>query len=200
MSITNPMTRKETPPTETEPAYSESGEQAAEPEVAERRSFLGVLLGVGTVGVGALLAVPLARFALHPTRAKTTETEWSDLGPTEEFTSVTTPIKRLVTIEQRDGWRKTVAEKSVYIVKDAGGKVRVLSAVCPHLGCTVAWNEAKGQFVSPCHNGLFAPDGTLIAGPPRRSLDELESKVEDGRLKVHYQFFRQLVATKEGIG
>jgi hypothetical protein len=31
-------------------------------------------------------------------------------------------------------------------------------------------------------------------------MDELESKVEDGRLKARYQFFRQLVATKEVIG
>ena len=28
-------------------------------------------------------------------------------------------------------------------------------------------------------------------------MDELESKVEDGVLKVRYQFFRQLIATKE---
>jgi menaquinol-cytochrome c reductase iron-sulfur subunit len=180
----------------------ESGEaqSAVETLAPGRRSFLGVLLGVGTVGVGAVLSVPLVRFALHPTLAKTTETAWSDVGPADEFAGITAPVKRIITIEQRDGWRKTVAEKSVYVVKDAGGKVRVLSAVCPHLGCTVAWNETKGQFVSPCHNGMFTPEGTLVSGPPRRSMDELESKVEDGRLKARYQFFRQLVATKEVIG
>jgi hypothetical protein len=47
---------------------------------------------------------------------------------------------------------------------------------------------------------VFTPDGALISGPPRRSMDELESKVGDGRLKARYQFFRQLVATKEVIG
>jgi menaquinol-cytochrome c reductase iron-sulfur subunit len=200
MNLEKPTTGTTPQQAEAASAHSESTDQAAEPEVVERRSFLGVLLGVGTVSVGALLAVPLVRFALHPTRAKTTETEWADLGPADRFANITAPVKRVVTIEQRDGWRKTVAEKSVYVVKDADGKARVLSAVCPHLGCTVAWNEAKGQFVSPCHNGIFRPDGTLISGPPRRSMDELESKVEEGRLKVRYQFFRQLVATKEVIG
>jgi hypothetical protein len=31
-------------------------------------------------------------------------------------------------------------------------------------------------------------------------MDTLESKVDDGRLQVRFQYFRQLVATKEVIG
>jgi len=38
-----------------------------------RRSFLGVLLGFGTVIMGAALSVPLIRFALHPLLTKTTD-------------------------------------------------------------------------------------------------------------------------------
>ena len=75
----------------------------------------------------------------------------------------------------------------------------MLSAVCPHLGCTITWNESKKEFLSPCHNGVFTADGALVSGPPRRAMDELESKVEDGRLKVRYQYFRPLVAAKEAI-
>jgi len=33
---------------------------------SSRRSFLGLLLGAGAAGVGALLSVPLFRFLLHP--------------------------------------------------------------------------------------------------------------------------------------
>lgn len=178
----------------------ECAESSAATATQDRRSFLGVLLGVGTVGVGAVLSVPLVRFALHPTLKRTTETAWSDLGPVDEFASITAPVGRTISIEQRDGWRRMVSEKSVYVVKGADEKPRVLSAVCPHLGCTVGWNEAKNQFISPCHNGVFTPDGTLISGPPRRGMDELESKIEDGRLKVRFQYFRQFVATKEVIG
>jgi len=42
-------------------------------EVVTRRSFLGVLLGFGTVVMGAALSIPLIRFALHPLLTKTTE-------------------------------------------------------------------------------------------------------------------------------
>jgi len=165
-----------------------------------RRSFLSVLIGVGTVTVGALLSVPLVRFALYPIFGKTTETKWSDLGATDEFSSITSPVRRLVTVEQRDGWRKTLTEKSVYVTHGSDGRRRVLSSICPHLGCSVAWHEAKKLFICPCHGGVFAPDGTLLSGPPPRSMDTLSIKIEDSTLKVEYQYFRKLVPYKEVIG
>ena len=161
--------------------------------------ILGVLIGVGAAGAGALLAIPLVRFALHPILAKTTETAWSDLGAADEFASLTAPMKQLIKVEQLDGWRRIISEKSVYVTKGANGQLRVLSSICPHLGCSVAWNDVKTQFVCPCHVGVFAQDGALVSGPPPRSMDELETKVEDGRLKARYQYFRQLVPTKEVI-
>jgi len=82
-------------------------------------------------------------------------------------------------------------------VRREGARPRVLSAVCPHLGCSVQWNDAKGQFVCPCHSGVFTADGTLVSGPPPRGLDELDVTIDGGRLKVRYQYFRQLVPTKE---
>src|SRR5262245_49763135 len=148
----------------------------------EKRSCLGPLIGVGRAGVGALLSIPLVRFALHPILAKTTETVWSDLGAADEFTSLAAPMKRLIKVEQRDGWRRIISEKSVYVTKGADGQLRVLSSICPHLGCSVAWNESRTQFVCPCHRGVFAPDGALVSGPPPRSLDILEPIVADGGL------------------
>ncbi len=164
-----------------------------------RRSFLGVLLAVGGAGVGAVLAVPLVRFALHPLLQMTTPTAWSEIGSADEFASATQPVKKLIEVEQRDGWRKTISERAVYITKDSTGQLAVLSAVCPHLGCSVTWRTENQEFVCPCHNGHFAGDGKLLSGPPPRGLDLLESRVEDGKLKVHYQYFRQLVPHKEVI-
>ena len=180
-------------------AYSDTDDQDTDASHSGRRSFLGALLGIGTAGVTALLFVPLARFSLYPAFAQTTETGWSDLGPVESFSNLTTPLKQVITVEQRDGWRSVVSEKSVYVIKGADERLRVLSAVCPHLGCTVGWNEAKRQFISPCHNGVFDSDGIYIAGPPPRSMDELETTIEGGHLKVRYQYFRQLVSNKEVI-
>lgn len=164
-----------------------------------RRSFLGALLALGTGGVGLLLAIPLGRFALHPLWSRTTEILWSEVGPVGGFADLTAPVKALIAVEQRDGWRKVLSTKPVYVVRGEDGRPRVLSSVCPHLGCTIMWSNERGQFLSPCHNGVFAVDGALVSGPPPRGMDELESIIEDGVLKVRYQYFRQLVPTKEVI-
>jgi menaquinol-cytochrome c reductase iron-sulfur subunit len=162
-----------------------------------RRSFLGVLLGFGTVVVGAALSVPLIRFALHPLLTTTTEIGWSDVGKLDEFASLTAPLKKLITVDQRDGWRKIVSEKAIYIVPTKDGQIRVLSPICPHLGCSIPWIEAKQQFVCPCHTAIFTLDGARVSGPAPRSMDDLESKIDNGVVKVRYQYFRQLIPTKE---
>jgi menaquinol-cytochrome c reductase iron-sulfur subunit len=166
-------------------------------ERPSRRSFLGVLLGVGGASIGALLSVPLFRFVLHPLLAATTPLAWTDVGSVGAFGDA--PVKKLITVEQRDGWRKIISEKAVYVVKNANGDISVLSSICPHLGCSVAWQTENTQFLCPCHGGRFASDGKLLGGPPPRGLDRLDSKVEEGVVKVHYQYFRQLVRDKEVI-
>jgi quinol---cytochrome c reductase iron-sulfur subunit, bacillus type len=162
-----------------------------------RRSFLGVLLGFGVVVVGAALSIPLLRFALHPLLTKTTDIGWSDIGKIEEFASLKAPMKKLITVDQRDGWRKIVSEKAIYVLPAKDGVLRVLSPICPHLGCSIPWIEAKQQFICPCHTAIFTLDGTSVSGPAPRPMDDLESKVEEGVLKVRYQYFRQLISTKE---
>ena len=165
-----------------------------------RRSFLGALLALGSIFVGALLSIPLIRFALFPLLRRTTEIETSPVGEVSQFSSLTTPVMRTIQIEQVDGWRKAISEKAVYVTKDNHGQLRVLSSICPHLGCTVPWNKEKNEFVCPCHGATFAADGTRISGPSLRGMDSLETSVQDGQLLVRFQYFRQLVSDKEVIG
>ncbi len=173
---------------------------AGEAAIPPRRSFLAGLLGIGVAGAGTLLSIPLIRFVLHPLLANTTARSWSEVGPLVEFTSLTAPVKRLIKIEQRDGWRKTVQEKPIYIIRNSGGKIAAVSAVCPHLGCTLPWTEREKKFICPCHLAAFGGDGALLRGPALRGLDELDTKVESGTLLVQYQFFRQLTAQREIMG
>lgn len=173
---------------------------SAEEKPASRRSYLGWLIGLCTAGAGGVLSVPLIRFALYPLRIQTTETKWSDAGPASEFASITSPVQRSITVEQIDGWRKTVAEKVVYVSKSSAGELEVLSAVCPHLGCSVQWRSSKHEFECPCHAASFGADGSRLGGPAPRGMDLLETQIQNGRLMVRYQYFRQLVSTKEVIG
>lgn len=166
-------------------------------EPSGRRSFLGALLGMSAIAVSTLLAIPLVRFSTYPLRRRATETDWSDIGPVDEFSSLTEPVAKTITLERRDAWQTTSSQTAVYVLPSKTGQFRILSPICPHLGCSVRWEGAQGKFICPCHSGSFRADGQRIAGPPPRSMDTLESKVEGGVLKVRYQYFRQLISSKE---
>jgi len=171
-----------------------------EPGLPGRRSFLGWMIGAVWAVVGGLMSIPLLRFALYPLFDHTARADWSDVGPVDSFASLSTPVEKLITITQRDGWREIVSQKPVYVTKDQAGQLEVLSAICPHLGCEVPWSPEKQAFYCPCHGSVFAPDGSRISGPAPRGLDSLATTVENGQLKVRFQYFRQLLPYKEVAG
>lgn len=74
--------------------------------------------------------------------------------------------------------------KAAVLVKLAGGAVVVRSAVCTHLGCIVQWQKEKGQFLCPCHAGLFGVDGRVLSGPPPKPLEAIPFTIANGVARV----------------
>jgi cytochrome b6-f complex iron-sulfur subunit len=71
---------------------------------------------------------------------------------------------------------------ALIIHNDQGFKV--LSLVCPHLGCTV--NVTDEGFACPCHGSRFLPDGSLRNGPASHPLTSLKAEVnDDGHLIIN---------------
>ena len=64
----------------------------------------------------------------------------------------------------------------VAIYRDDSGIVHECSAVCPHLGCIVAWNAAEQTWDCPCHGSRFDRLGTVIGGPANSNLAALDQK------------------------
>jgi Rieske Fe-S protein len=155
------------------------------PEQPGRRSFLTAVLGAGAGIFTVLCALPLVRYIAYPLFAAGPAANWIDLGALNDFTSKE-PIRKLVNIEHLDGWQKTVSQEAVYVTRDSSGSICALSAVCPHLGCSIAWQPAITTFVCPCHGGRFAPDGSRLSGPPPRNMTALPVNIADGRLAIRY--------------
>ncbi len=64
------------------------------------------------------------------------------------------------------------------------GEVRAFSAVCPHMGCEIGWNDGEGTWDCPCHGSRFESDGSLKNGPAKRGLDPVEIKTDDNGIKL----------------
>src|ERR1700746_2723137 len=106
-----------------------------------RRSFLA-LMGVGACLVGAA-SLGTASFLgfLYPNAMKIPPSVFS-IGRPEEVLS-------------RDG--KIFFPKQKVFIETLSGRVRVQTAVCTHLGCTV--NMVETGYSCPCHGSMFVRRG-----------------------------------------
>jgi glycine/D-amino acid oxidase-like deaminating enzyme/nitrite reductase/ring-hydroxylating ferredoxin subunit len=69
----------------------------------------------------------------------------------------------------REGLKKTA------VYRDEAGVVHACSAICPHLGCVVAWNGGEKTWDCPCHGSRFDVDGAVLHGPALSPLGEVSS-------------------------
>lgn len=70
--------------------------------------------------------------------------------------------------------RRGVQKVAAYC--DANGEVHEFSAVCPHLGCIVDWNDTEKTWDCPCHGSRFSTDGAVINGPANTGLSPVEDE------------------------
>ncbi|MCD0467288.1 FAD-dependent oxidoreductase [Flavobacterium sp. ENC] len=66
--------------------------------------------------------------------------------------------------------------KKIAVYRDYDNSLRAFSAVCPHLGCIVQWNNDEKSFDCPCHGSRFSCDGTLTNGPAKTDLSKIHIK------------------------
>ena len=71
--------------------------------------------------------------------------------------------------------------------------INVLSNSCAHLGCPVRWlvnTDGEGEFLCPCHGGIYDINGGWVGGPPPRGMYHYTKvKVEeDGKLYVKHEY------------
>lgn len=62
--------------------------------------------------------------------------------------------------------------------RDERGTLHEKSAICPHLGCVVAWNRLEKTWDCPCHGSRFDVSGRVVNGP---ATGPLADEKEDGR-------------------
>lgn len=122
-----------------------------DPQIS-RRTFLA-LMGVGAciLGAGSLMNASVLGF-LYPNAMKIPPSVFS-IGRPDDVLS-------------RDG--KLFNAKQKVFIETLAGKVRVQTAVCTHLGCTV--NMVETGYACPCHGSTYDRHGKNTGGPAPRPL------------------------------
>jgi quinol---cytochrome c reductase iron-sulfur subunit, bacillus type len=145
---------------------------------SSRRSFLKLLpFGIVFASIGS------AAFRFLRPRIAAASEAWLDVAPVAELTGPQ-PLSRKIVAEQINGWAITTEERNVFVLPAKNNQV--LSTICPHEGCEVAWDKNTNRFACPCHDSYFAADGSHLSGPAPRGLDSLPMRVQDGKLQVQY--------------
>lgn len=152
------------------------------PEIpgASRRSFHVAAMCAIWGAISTSLAAPALAYLFLPPKARKDES-WINVGDITYLTP-NQPVEMAFRRNRVDGW-KVVSEKlTAWVVKAPSGKVSAFGPQCTHLGCAHHWDDARAQFVCPCHNSLFSIDGKVTDGPAPRPLDRYETKLDGSRL------------------
>ena len=134
--------------------------------VLSRRDVLMALGSLGLVSALAGLVRASLRFLIPPVSQARAATVIA--GPPTDFSQgILTPL----------------THSPVFIGRDEGG-LFALSAVCTHLGCTVARSDEG--LACPCHGSRFSADGVNLSGPAARPLPYLALRFnQDGLVEVN---------------
>jgi len=168
-----------------------------------RRGFMTRFLALITGALTGLVpAIPAVMYFVDPlTRKKRAVGMADDDIDPEGFIKVASvdalsedglPRSFKVIADMQDFWNKfpNTEVGAVYLRKDAAGKISCFNARCPHLGCTVKFEDASKTYVCPCHASAFSMTGEPTNKIPPRNLDALETRVQDGMIAVKFQKFR----------
>lgn len=156
---------------------------AARATAHPRRRFL-LWIPAAVLGSVAVTLMTAALKFLRPQANASQDdaaSDWLAVGRVSELGGGQ-PVRRAVTVERGAGWSLVRREQIVFVLPQGGG--RVVSAVCPHEGCEVEWEEGSGAFLCPCHDSRFDADGAPTGGPAERGLARLPARVNGDLLEV----------------
>jgi menaquinol-cytochrome c reductase iron-sulfur subunit len=168
-----------------------------EGESMTRRKVFAV--GGQAVGglAGAAIILPALGFAVAPIFDKPEE-EWQEVGATGDFTPDTYRPRVITIVDGIGEAGKTtvyVRQGSPELLKnketgehESADEYIAISTRCAHLGCPVRFVQAAGNFICPCHGGVYGFSGEVIGGPPVRPLDQFQTRVVGDKVEIGPRF------------
>ena len=144
---------------------------------ASLAAIVGMIVGLFPVGAGMLVF-------LDPILKRKKAASGGDTGrPRLRVSSLKaippdgTPVQVPVIADLTDAWMRDPNQPvgAVYL-RNNGGKIECLNAICPHAGCFVAYMPDRKIFQCPCHTSAFDMAGKRLSekSPSPRDMDTLQ--------------------------
>jgi glycine/D-amino acid oxidase-like deaminating enzyme/nitrite reductase/ring-hydroxylating ferredoxin subunit len=92
-------------------------------------------------------------------------------SPESDFTRITPGEGEVIKIEG----------KHLAVYRNDNDEVYAVSAICPHMGCTVHWNKFEKSWDCPCHGSRFDIAGEVLEGPAIKALEVFAVKQNIGK-------------------
>jgi menaquinol-cytochrome c reductase iron-sulfur subunit len=152
--------------------------------MTRRRAFEVGVQALGGVAVGAI-ALPAIGFAVAPIFHRGKE-RWEPVGPVGDFSDESYKQTVITVVPSIGESGKTTAfiRKGSADLDEDPNEFIAISSRCVHAGCPVTFVEAAGNFVCPCHGGVYDFEGKRIGGPPVRPLDRFQTRIRGGKVEV----------------
>lgn len=143
------------------------------PRRLDRRSFLALAATTSIGATGFFLFATLLQALVPPARGIDGATKVGRLA-----------VARLADLRQGQPVLVDYGDDKLFVVRTSETGAVAFDAACPHARCSLRFDKDRNQFVCPCHGGVFALDGSRLAGPPRRDMIRAVVDVADGDVVI----------------
>lgn len=139
-----------------------------------RRGFVKIALGGAGLAYAGAIGYPIYRYLNSPVETSQSAAAIKEvtLADAEKL-----PVGSAMVFK--------FGVKPALLIHHEDGSWVAMSAVCTHMGCTVAYDPTKTKIVCECHGGQFdAKTGENVSGPPPKPLEKFEVVVAEGSITV----------------
>jgi quinol---cytochrome c reductase iron-sulfur subunit, bacillus type len=166
----------------------------------ERRSFLKWSIhGLGLL-FAAILGVPAVAYLIDARNRPARPGQFKTVAHLSELTEGV-PHQAVIQEARFDAWtlHPNDVVGRVWLIRRDKETVDAYTTICPHLGCSVNFEERNRLFICPCHGGTFdihcqRVERPGFTNPAPRGMDRLECRrdpADPDLIQVRFENFRQ---------
>lgn len=154
----------------------QNGQTLQQPRMTRRTALTA---GAGAMAGAAAASIVIETFARSPEPTPSTSLDlpngqWTAIGAIKDFASE--PVRQFVT-------------KSItgFVSLRPDGTPGAVNGICTHQGCLLQLSPTGDRLNCPCHNTVFAPDGTLLSHQlpvAPRPLNQLHTRRNNDTIEV----------------